>query len=115
MKKTICYPEVARRPQSFKKSRVYVIPNQSMTLQEIIRRFVKREPLPQQKEGIYNEGEYDLEKVAKADMVEQDIILEEVKKDVEVKRKRAKKVQEDIERAMQKDPKEDLPAKPPVV
>lgn len=109
MSKYVLYPKRPRKPQDVSGWKSRAVPNQSMSLQEILRRFVKRESLPAMKEGIYHEGEYDLEKVAKMDMVEQSDILEEVKKDVENKKKRMEKVKKDIETAMQKDPKEDLP------
>lgn len=111
-KNLVLYPTRPIVGQSFVGAKKHVIPNQCMTLQEIIRRFIKREPLPAEHEGSYHEGEYDLEKLAKEDMVVRGQVLEDVKADVEVKRKRAQKVKDDIERAMQKDPKEDLSAKP---
>lgn len=109
-KRLILYRDQPRAGQSFKKSQKFVVPNQSMTLQEIIRRFVKREPLPQMKDGSYHEGEYDLEKLAKEDRVVRDEVLEEVKRDVEVKKVRAKKA---VESSRQVDPKEVVSPKPP--
>lgn len=88
-------------------SKKVVIPNQSMTLSEILRRFVKREPLPVSQEGIYHEGEYDLEKLAKEDFVVKDEVLDEVKKTVA----RRKKVAEDMIAAA-KAPKEPVIPKP---
>jgi len=110
MSKTILYPDVPRVRQSFKGHKVCVLPNQSMTLQEILRRFVKRESLPQMMDGIYVESDYDLEKLAKADRIEQDEILAEIKQDVAKKRKKAQLAQAPPPSIPQVDPKQ--PAEP---
>jgi len=83
MKKDVLYPDVKRPGQSFKGSKVCVVPNQSMGLAEILRRFVKRESLPQSKEGVYEDRyDYDLEKLSKADLTEQHEVINKVKQDV---------------------------------
>lgn len=87
MKKVTLYPHVPRKGQSFKGVEKHVVPNQSMSLQEILRRFVRKESLPAQKEGTYHESEYDLEKLAKADLTEQHEVIEELKKKVKRKKK----------------------------
>lgn len=54
-----------------------------MSLQEIIRRFVKRESLPMSKEGTYEDRyDYDLEKLAKADRTIQDEVVDDLKSQV---------------------------------
>lgn len=73
------YPVVARRRQDFTGVKRVTIPNQTMGLKEMFKRYVRREPLPLEKEGIYVESDYDLEKVAKMDRVDQDEILSEMK------------------------------------
>lgn len=50
-----------------------------MSLREMLNRFVRREPLPVEKEGVYIESEYDLEKIPHMDRTEQDEIHAEMK------------------------------------
>lgn len=91
MRKLITYSVPAGPGQSFKGVKRGVIPNQSMSLQEIIRRFIKREALPQMKDAIYEDRyEYDLEKLSKADRTIQDEVLMDLKADVERYRKKYK-------------------------
>lgn len=47
-----------------------VVPNQAMSLGEILQRFVRHEPLPVGKEGVYHEGEDDLSKLDVMDPTE---------------------------------------------
>lgn len=80
MRKVHLYPEVIVEGQSFEHSKKYVVPMQSMSLREILRRFVRKESLPVSHEGTYNdEYDHDLEKLAKEDMVVQEEVLNEVK------------------------------------
>lgn len=65
------------------------LPNQCMSLQEMFRRFIRRESLPVEKRGVYIEGEHDLEKLAQLDRVEQDEILDQLKADAEAKKQKA--------------------------
>jgi len=79
-----------------------------MSLHEMLRRFVRREPLPVEKQGIYHESEYDLEKLAKEDRVDQEATLEYMKQDVAAKKAKADKAKADKaakEAAIQFDPK----------
>lgn len=70
-----------------------------MSLQEILRRFVKRESLPQMKEGIYEDRyDYDLEKLAKADRTVQDEILDVLKSDIKAQRDKLGKEEAEIKR-----------------
>lgn len=85
--RTVLYPERKSQGLVCSKKR-YVVPNQSMTLKEILQRFVRRESLPASKQGIYVDVGYDLEKVLHEDLVDQGEILNEVKAAVDSKRKR---------------------------
>lgn len=101
------YPKV---PRVFKElsNEVVVLPNQSMTLADIIKRFVRKESLPVAKEGIYHESEYDLEKVAKADLTERMDVLNEVREKV----KRTKKKMDEADKV--KRPPASVDPVPPV-
>lgn len=76
--------------------KVHVIPNQSYTLKEILQRFVRRESLPVVKEGTYADTGYDLEKVSNMDTVDRLDILEEVRSDVQRKRKKVEDLKKDV-------------------
>lgn len=65
------YPVVKVRGQSFKGVKSCVVPRQSMSLREIVQRFVRRESLPISKEGYYEDRFGDLEKIARMDITEQ--------------------------------------------
>lgn len=84
-RKVVLYPSVEYRDREMVHKKV-VIPNQSMSLKEIIKRFVRKESLPIEQQGVYYESEYDLEKLANADMTERAEVLEKVRGDVEVKK-----------------------------
>lgn len=76
-----------------------VVPNQSMSLQEILTRFTRHEELPVYHEGAYDEdGDEDLEKLANADLVDKEEYaakLEEVKQKYDRQEKaKAKKAHE---------------------
>lgn len=88
MSKLVLYNPRPRVGQDCSKWKKMTVPNQSMTLKEILRRFIKRESLPIVKEGTYHESDYDLEKLARADFTEQHEVLEEIKVDVAKKRKK---------------------------
>ncbi|AXH74429.1 MAG: hypothetical protein [Microviridae sp.] len=87
MKNVKLYPNVPRVKQDVKSWKKTVVPNQSMTLREILKRFVRKESLPVSTEGSYHEGDYDLEKLAKSDITEQYEVIEELKKKVKRKKK----------------------------
>lgn len=65
------YPVVTIIPLSFKGVKVVVVPNQSLTLKDIIKRFIRKEALPIQKEGMYEDRLGDLEKMAHEDITDQ--------------------------------------------
>lgn len=91
MKQTILYPKIVVKGQSFKGVKVTVVPNQSMSLQQILKRFIKKESLPLSKEGFYEDRyDYDLEKVQTEDLVVKDEIMADVKADVKAKEARHK-------------------------
>lgn len=72
MKKLVLYPVRKVKGVDFTKEVRVTVPNQTMSLHEIIQRFIKKQSLPIGKEGLYND-QYgiDLEKVAREDIVEQ--------------------------------------------
>lgn len=76
---------------------------QSMSLQEILRRFVRKESLPISKEGVYEDRyDYDLEKLAKEDMTVQQEVLDEMKSKASVLEQKVKKEKADHQDAMKK-------------
>lgn len=79
MKKLQLYSSRPVAGQSFTGVRSVVVPNQSLTLREIISRFVRKESLPIQMEGVYHEGLGDLEKLAREDIVVQRERAEDIK------------------------------------
>lgn len=66
------------------------VPNQSMSLREIIKRFVRREPLPLMREGIYEDRFGDLEKMKHDDIVVQMENVEELKSSIDDFQKKEK-------------------------
>lgn len=77
------YPSRKVVGQDYTNVKKIVVPNQSMTLKEILRRFVRRESLPVEKQGIYAEGFGDLEKMMHEDFTVQEERINELKKRVE--------------------------------
>lgn len=121
MKKIILYPTVTVIGQDFKNVKVVTVPNQSMSLREIIQRFTRKESLPIEKDGIYVEGLGDLEKMDKADIQEKREAYERVKSNVskikkqiedkeEEKKKRAPGSSPPPSQAASGEPKVDPPA-----
>lgn len=100
MSKLILYPAVKVTGQDFSKSKKHVVPRQNMTLKEIIKRFVKKEALPQMKEGVYNEDyDIDLEKVQREDITVKEEIIAETKEKV---KRHKKKMDDEAEAATRK-------------
>lgn len=88
------YRPVTIKRKSFKGVKKVVVPNQSMTLQQILKRFIKREPLPVEHKGYYEDRyDYDLDKVLHEDPVEKSEIFEDVKANVEAAKQKAEKAQ----------------------
>lgn len=79
-----CYPKVIVKGQSFYGVKKKVVPNQSMTLKDIIKRFIKHESLPVIKEGFFAEtdGDVDLEKFVHEDPTVKHDILQQQKERV---------------------------------
>lgn len=67
----VLYPKVPRKALDFSRVKSVTVPDQSMSLAEIIRRFVRKESLPVLKEGVYEDRFGDLEKLANEDIVVQ--------------------------------------------
>lgn len=88
MAKYVLYPVVPRVRQSFVGVKRVTIPNQCMSLQEMLRRFVRREPLPVERQGVFIESDYDLEKLSTLDRTEQDEVVADMKRDVASKKKK---------------------------
>lgn len=55
---------------SFKNEKVVTVPNQSMTLKEIIRRFTRKEPLAIEKQGFYETRFGDIDALQRMDITE---------------------------------------------
>lgn len=83
-----------------------VVPNATMSLHEMLRRFVRREQLPVEKAGSYFESDYDLEKVSKMDRVDQEEILSEMKQKTATAKKKAQTEYQRLEK--ERKDKEDL-------
>lgn len=64
------YPSVTCEAQCFKHVKIVTVPNQSMTLKDIIKRFIRKESLPIEHQGVYAEGLGDVEKMAREDITE---------------------------------------------
>lgn len=62
------YPPVTVKGQSFEGVKICTVPNQSMTLKDIIKRFMRKESLPIEHQGVYAEGFGDLEKMSREDI-----------------------------------------------
>lgn len=67
-RKVVLYHSRSEKGQSFKNAPKVVVPSQSMSLKEIIQRFVRRESLPVEKAGVYEDRMGDLEKLANEDI-----------------------------------------------
>lgn len=91
------YRPVVVKGQSFAGVKKHVIPSQSMTLREIIKRFLRKESLPIEKEGFYEERFGDLEKISKEDVVVQHERAADLKEKIE-KAARRMKVKEDLKK-----------------
>lgn len=83
------WPPASRKRvgQSFEGVKSVTVPSQSMSLKDILKRFVRREPVALEKQGVYEERFGDLEKLAHADPV---IQQEQVAEWKEVTKRRVK-------------------------
>lgn len=70
--------------QSFKGVKRVTVPNQSLSLREIVRKFVRREPImTRTTEGVYETRFGDLEKVSQMDMFDQLEVVDQIKSDID--------------------------------
>lgn len=90
MNKIVLYPTVKVTGKSFKAVKRVTVPNQSMSLKEILQRFVRRESLPISREVVYEERFGDLEKLSKEDIVIKMQKVEELKGQIAAFNKRQK-------------------------
>lgn len=63
-------PRKQYKGQDFSKEEVLTLPNQAMSLQEILERFVRNEPLAIGKDVNFHESEDDIEKLRRLDPVD---------------------------------------------
>lgn len=82
------YPPVKVIGKSFVNAKRTVVPNQSMSLREIVKRFVRRESLPLSKEGTFEDRYGDLEKLSKEDITVQMDRVEQIRADLLAMKKR---------------------------
>lgn len=82
MKTIQCYLSRPTVGQSFVGQKKLTVPSQNLSLREIIRRFVRREALPQSKDGLYEDRFGDLEKLSRMDIVEKMEKVEELKSQI---------------------------------
>lgn len=75
--KSIASPEPSKG--SVTEGKKIVVPNQAMTLQEILERFTRNEQLPIGKDVQYHESEDDLEKVQHMDLVDREEYMDKLK------------------------------------
>lgn len=83
-----------RKPRLFPGVKSKYVPDQAMSIAEMFRRFVRREPLPAEKDGVYVESEYDLEKISHMDVIEKQEVLAEMKERTTLKENKMKAAQE---------------------
>lgn len=89
-----CYPPVPVRGQDFSNVKKVTVPKQSLSLREILKRYVRREPLPGVQDGTYDERFGDIEKLAKADIVVQMEKIDELKATIKrVRKKEADRIE----------------------
>lgn len=96
--KSLCSPKPAKG-QDYRGVKVLTVPNQAMTLEEILTRFVRGEALNIGREVNYYDSDDDLEKVAKGDLTERDEFVEK-QRDIQKRwekqeKEKAKKVAEE--------------------
>lgn len=82
------YPSVKVTGRSFVGVKRVTMPNQSLSLREIVQRFIRRESLPVSHEGLYEDRFGDLEKLSRQDIVVQMERVEELKAQIDAFNKR---------------------------
>lgn len=68
-RKLVLYPKFKVCSQDFTGCEIVTVPNQAMSLEEILKRFTRKEQLPIEQKGVYVEGLGDLEKQQYDDIV----------------------------------------------
>jgi len=66
--KTVLYPKPRASKKVIKWGKKVTVPNQAMSLAEIIRRFTRKEALPIEKEGLYEDRFGDIEALSREDI-----------------------------------------------
>lgn len=94
MKNLRLYPPVKVVGQDFTGVKSVTVPHQSMTLKEIIKRFIRKESLPLEKQGFYSEKYGDLEKMQYEDITVQMERAEDLKAGMAAVKDREKKARE---------------------
>lgn len=89
-KKLVLYPKVVVAGQKFKGVKKVTVPSQSMSLAEILKRFTRKESLPVEKDGVYEDRFGDLEKLKHEDITVRHEKVEEIKSAVRAHNKRVK-------------------------
>lgn len=93
------------------KGKKITLPDQSMSLEEILRRFVRNEPLPVGHDVEFHESEDDLEKVAHMDLVDQTEFLEKQKETQRVYDRQERKRQADRRKQFEDEERAKIAAK----
>lgn len=123
MKKALKHPKFILRGEDYSNSEVLVVPNQSMSLHEILLRFTRKERLPVSHEHIYGDeiaekgvpiGDLDLEKEARQDIFDMHQRAESIRDRIKVAREKQRKKLEEIEAAKKEKEKEVIPERKPV-
>lgn len=73
------YPVVVVEGQSFVGEKIITVPKASLSLKQIIERFVRNEPLPVGFDGTYIDVGVDLEKFSNKDFTEQSERIDEIR------------------------------------
>lgn len=88
------YPVRPIPGEDFTKTKMVTLPNQNLTLREIIKRFTRHEQLPVAHQGVYIENMGDLEKLAKADLTVQTERAAQLKSYIKNAEKRMKQLKD---------------------
>lgn len=107
------YPPVQVIGKSFVGVKRQTVPNQSLSLREIVKRFVRRESLPISKDGVYESRFGDLEKLTHADITTKIERIEELKAQIKAFHDREKQRADSLAKA--KAEASAVPSSPPIV
>lgn len=109
------YPTVKVTGQDFSKVKKVTVPAQALTLKEILKRFVRRESVAVERDGMYADHLGDLEKMQHEDITVRMERAQELKQNIEKAKARMKKKEEDEKAAkekFEKDAKDRAPGSP---